>query len=234
MRGSRVMKVTTPCQLFVAAMMLAGILAGGIGTAAAQAPTLYAIPGLFNTGVDNNGKLASPGTADLHYKLFVPPDATEKVAVVGGKLDSLWAKPEDTPNSRWIGLGEDLSKVKPAGYYKYQTTFDLPKNEKGKLDLDPNTASITGQVAADDSVEIFLNGNKVNILLNGKKEESTPGKYCGKLFPFKICDGFKQGSNTLEFVVNNLPYNFSPSRPDKPWTPTGLNVQLSGTVYPAR
>ena len=32
------MKVTTPRQLFVAAMMLAGILAGGVGTAAAQRP----------------------------------------------------------------------------------------------------------------------------------------------------------------------------------------------------
>jgi hypothetical protein len=211
------MKVTTPNQLFVAAMMLAGILAGGIGTAAAQAPTLNAIPGLFNTGVDNNGDPVPGGTPDPHYMLMsTPTGATRTKAVVGKTLNSYWTgKLEDTPKSRWIGLGENLGKNEPAGDYTYQTTFDL----KG----DPNTASITGQVAADDIVAIRFNGEPVAIRLNGEKMPLTLGRDYGKLFPFKICDGFKQGSNTLEFFVHNHPL-----------TPTGLHVQLSGTVSPAR
>ena len=56
------MKVTTPRQLFVAAMMLAGILAGGVGTAAAQAPNPQAVNlRLFNSGLLDDGSPAPEG-----------------------------------------------------------------------------------------------------------------------------------------------------------------------------
>ena len=110
--------------------------------------------------------------------------------------------PPNTANSFWIAPGKILATNQPVGNYDYQTTIDL-------TGLDPATASITGNVAADDSV---------TILLNGVKKATIPLPGWTALLPFTISGDFVPGINKLDFAVPNI------------GGPTGLHVQLSGTA----
>ena len=91
--------------------------------------------------------------------------------------------------------GSNLSTGYPGGtagapglLHDYRTTFVL-------AGLDPTTASITGRVVADDSVEIFLNGVD-------KGGFGVPA-YTG-FNPFAITSSFVSGLNTLDFMIFNF------------------------------
>ena len=92
----------------------------------------------------------------------------------------------------------------PAGLYIYRTTFSL-------AGLNPTTANIVGQWAADNS--------GTNILINGVAVGATSGGF-GAFSAFSISSGFVAGLNTLDFLVNNLS------------GPTALRVEMTGTASP--
>jgi cyanobactin cluster PatC/TenC/TruC protein len=160
---------------------------------------------LFNSGLLDDGSPAPGGTPDPHFTLIsAPAGATGTKAVAASSLAGGYAP--NTANSFWIGLDKKLSTGQPVGKYDYQTSIDL-------TGLDPATASITGKVAADDSV---------TILLNGVKKATIPSPANGALVPFTISGDFVPGINKLDFVVENG------------GGPTGLHLQLSGTAASQR
>jgi hypothetical protein len=67
--------------------------------------------------------------------------------------------------------------------------------------LDPTTATITGNWAADDEAMLFLNGTWV---VNNNTGFAS-------LASFAVSSGFRSGTNTLDFLVINAPNMFSPS-----------------------
>jgi hypothetical protein len=108
----------------------------------------------------------------------------------------------DGPTSFWLQPGP--AAYAPNGTYIYELEFDLGQ-------CDPRTASITGRWAADDWAELRINGVPV------------PGVNAAYGFsvwaPLAVNSGFNSGVNKLQFVVKNIGGG-----------PTGLRVELSGTV----
>ena len=114
----------------------------------------------------------------------------------------------NSSSSLWIwqqadGLPQSVTRT-------FRTTFNL-------TGFDPNTASITGQWAADN----FLDA----ILINGVSIGTIPNDPNGfnyiSLTPFAINSGFTAGLNTLDFVVRDIGFI------------SGFRVDsLSGTAQP--
>jgi hypothetical protein len=108
----------------------------------------------------------------------------------------------DNSLSAWIGPFNDTQLNGPGGTYDYQTTFDL-------TGLDPATAILTGQWAADDQ--------GLDVLINGVSTGNTAAGF-SSWSSFSISSGFVAGLNTLDFLVSNNS------------GPTGLRVEVSGTA----
>ena len=166
------------------------------------------IPGLFNTGVDDDGNLLpGSGAVDPHYTItdsadeeFTGPDA---VTLNPGFPVGPWVG--EGPDSKWIAPNAESGNA-AEGDYTYTTTFDL-------TGFDPEKAIINGQWGVDNGgVDIILNGESLGIANTGG---------FGALTEFVIDSGFVEGENTLEFIVNN-----APTTPN----PTGLRVEMRGTV----
>jgi hypothetical protein len=163
---------------------------------------------LYGTGFDNVGNLlTTAGSVDGNYTLTVNPDNGDPNAYL---VDSTayplgpggpWVA--DDSLSAWIGLVSGASVGVP-GVYTYQESFDLTA-------YDPSTAQITGQLAADDSVEVFLNG----------VDTGSGTSAFNPLTPFTINSGFQSGSNTLTFVLVNQ--GTDPN-------PTGLRVEIDSAT----
>jgi hypothetical protein len=174
------------------------------------------IPGVYGTGVDNANALVPVGTLDPHYTLtlsadtrFTVPRGT--VVYIPSSYQFLNWVP-NTPSSQWIGLQSTVGGY-TQGLYKYDITFDL-------TGLNPATAVIAGQWAADNGGEIFLNGVTTGIT------DPIPLGF-QSFHSFTISSGFLSGLNTLEFQVTNVP------DPVAGFGPTGLQVNFTrGTADP--
>jgi hypothetical protein len=137
---------------------------------------------LYSTGVDDTGALLPGNTPDPHYT-FGP--GLRPYTIIGNGFG--WVS--RTASSEWVATA-------PGGFppplptpvvriFNYTTTFDLSG-------LDPTTARITGDVAADDSVTILLNGiPKYSNPYNGFNDPWA------SLASFIIDTGFIPGVNTL-------------------------------------
>ncbi|MGI9242491.1 MAG: immunoglobulin domain-containing protein [Verrucomicrobiales bacterium] len=166
------------------------------------------IPGLFNTGVDDDGNLLpGNGAVDPHYTITLSPDPAlpgpDAVTLTPGFPVGPWIA--EGPDSRWIAPAT-ISANGNEGEWRYQISFDL-------TGFNEATASITGEWAVD-------NGG-VDILLNGNSTGNFNDAGFGGFTPFTIPAGFIDGVNTLEFIVSNAPSGANP---------TGLRVKVRGTV----
>lgn len=141
------------------------------------------IPGVYNTGVDASGTVLPLGTLDPHYTLNGSP-----ATVYSGPGFVTGA------GSAYIGLSGPNAPGGFLGNYTYATTFDL-------TGFDPLTAVLSGNAAADDSANIYLNGLRIGDITNFTSLQS-----------FSASSGFVSGVNTLEFQVFNNN------------GPTGINV----------
>jgi len=164
-----------------------------------------AIPGLFNTGVDDNGDPlpGGVGSIDPHYTITENPNGTGPDARVEDAIPGAWVPNSST--SQWIGPDFDTA-ASAGGDYSYETTFDL-------TGFYPATAEISGVWATDNA--------GLDILLNGVVVHSGNGGY-GLLTGFTIPIGspFVEGINTLTFRLNNAGVGY-----------TGLRVEdLVGTA----
>lgn len=159
------------------------------------------------TTIHSTGEgLGSGGFTDPYYEIVAAPFPVP----VGGQGITLppggWVSPPS--GTQWINAYGDR-RAEPGGYYDYQTTFDL-------TDFDPSTAELHGSWAVDNGGYILLNG--VAAIGSGTSIACCYGFQT--LTPFAITGGFKQGINTLDFMV----YNQSDV--------TGLLVAISGTANP--
>lgn len=179
-------------------------LLGGLGLSLCGAP----IPKLYNTGVDDTGALLGPGVVDPHYQLiesaapaFPGPEA---FTLTPGFPVGPWVS--EGPDSRWIAPQSNQSTGNEPGDYLYRTTFDL-------TGFDPAKARITGRWTSDNA--------GLDVLLNGISLWITQGGNFVGFADFVIEAGFIDGTNTLDFVVNNAGDTVNP---------TGLRVEMIGTV----
>ena len=198
------MKPTNRICQFVFVSALAAIAVVSMPSAVDGAP----IPGLFNTGVGEDGKLLpASGAVDPHYTITVSPDeeftGPDAVTLNPGFPVGPWLG--EGPDSKWI-VANPASGNSAEGDYTFRTSFDL-------TGFDSTKATITGLWSVDNSgIDILLNGESLGITNTGGFTSWTD---------FTIDSGFVDGENVLEFVVNN-----APATPN----PAGLRVELRGTV----
>ncbi len=148
------------------------------------------IPGLFATGVADDGLALPDSEPDPHYTMTVFPDEAIDPAVALSGPPGAWIA--NTPISRWIGPDNDAAGQGPAGDYEFEIQFDM-------TGLDPATAVIEGLWTSDNVGS--------DILLNGVPTGNGQTGNFGALFDFEISaargDVFDPGINTLTFLVNN-------------------------------
>lgn len=168
------------------------------------------IPGLFNTGIDNNSNLLADGETDPHYLIVLSADASfpgpeAKVVLSEGFPMDCWFK--NSYRSKWLAPRTDAGEFNEIGTYVYRITFDLSA-------FKPHTAVVTGIWSTDN--------NGVDILINGKSTGYfTPSNaFAFGMFPFEINDGFVDGVNTIDFAVYNIN------------APTGIRVEITGKADP--
>ncbi len=143
-------------------------------------PSAWADPiTFFNTGVAANGSLLPVGSADSHYTLIYSADPSGIATVSNTGVQS--------GTAGWITPGADGTQSWASGYYVYEAILDLT----GYME---STAVLSGFIAADDSVSIFLN--------RGGSAVFSGANYWGYT-PFQINSGFVSGINRIDFVVHN-------------------------------
>lgn len=176
------------------------------GSVTSQPVRVYIVeplPGLYPTGVDDQGQFLDDWAIDPHYRLVENPDTgVEEATVMDTQVfpivDGPWVNTQEF--SKWIGPQADTNGS-AAGDYVYRVTFDL-------TGYDPASVLIEMEVTSDNALSLRVNGTATTV--------SAPGAF-GSFTALSLRAGveasFLPGVNTLDFVVNNA----TPG-------PTGLNV----------
>ncbi|HOC69366.1 MAG TPA: choice-of-anchor Q domain-containing protein [Candidatus Hydrogenedentes bacterium] len=171
---------------------------------------LVPITTLFNTGVDNSGMILADNTTDPHYRLKLSADPTwvGPATYASGDVPAAWNL--IGTDSRWIAARYPSTAVE-AGYYHYQTTFDL-------TGMQPATAIISGRFSADNYLS--------SVQLNGTVVPQVTGGF-NTWYDFALPQGsaFVEGVNTLVFIVRNLPDDIGANY-------SGLRVEMAGWAMP--
>jgi hypothetical protein len=168
------------------------------------------IPGLYNTGVDNNKQPLGDGETDPHYILSISADVDfpgpdSRVVYSAGFPMGAWITNDNY--SKWIAPRADASEFNSQGMYIYTLYFSL-------TGFKPETAEIKGFWMTDN--------NGADILINNYSTGNMTfyNSFAFGLTPFEIKHGFKEGMNSISFAV----YNGE--------APTGLRVVISGEAEP--
>lgn len=168
------------------------------------------IPGLYNTGVDNNRLTLNDGETDPHYVLsisadqqFPGPDA--KVVYSEGFPMGNWILNDN--RSKWIAPRADAGEFNNFGVYVYTLYFSLNG-------FKPETAEIVGLWTTDN------NGMDIQINNASTGNFTFYDAFNSGFFPFSITKGFTYGTNSISFIVNNGE------------APTGLRVVIYGEAEP--
>lgn len=174
---------------------------GELTSPAVRVTVLEPLPGLFNTGVDDQGGVLPDGSEDPHYKLAVNPDDPNVTvplvqdSTVFPIVAGPWVANSDT--SVWIGPRVEISAA-AGGDYVYELEVDL-------TGFDPRTAFIEGFWATDNTAQLLLDGAPTGL--------GNAGNF-GTLSPFRLEGVFLSGKNRLQFKVTNAGTGY-----------TGLRVQ---------
>jgi len=174
---------------------------GNVTSVAAHLTVYEPIPGLFNTGVDDNRAALADGATDTHYQLILNPDTAATNATVETGIPGAWLANSTT--SKWIGPQANTS-ASAVGDYVYRTVIDLTGR-------DPSTLIINGQWASDNT------GNDIQV--NGHSTGNGKCLTMGSFTAFNIygTNGFfVAGKNNIDFLVNNA----------APAGYTGLRVEI--------
>jgi hypothetical protein len=166
------------------------------------------VPGIYGTGLNNDGTLAADSSIDLHWILGSSADLTNTgpdaiVIDQGNSPVGPWIAAG--PRSKWIAPRADQNGGNAEGNYTYQTFFDL-------TGVDMCTFRLAGQFAVDNSL--------LDIVVNGVSQGVSGGGFTS-FTPFVVTNGFVAGPNTVDFIINNAPVTPNP---------TALRVDLDGLV----
>jgi len=201
--------------------------AGGLLALALPAAAVLAQgPLTFNTGVDDSGAVLDNYAVDAHFTLFASADPRfpgPDTVVVDNTLFPIatgnWIA--SSPTSKWIAPQGDQDYLIDAnngnalGDYTYRTTFDLTGYE-------PELVRLVGQWTVDSAgIDILINGASTGSSI------STNLPVSGEWWhPFFVSTGFVQGTNTLDFIVERVPWGNST------YLPTGLRAEFIITNLP--
>lgn len=169
------------------------------------------LPGIYGTGVGEDGELLEGGVEDPHYRLVSSvdegaPGPEAWVLNDGWPIQAgVWML--NGPSSKWIGPQADQSVGNAEGEYVYETRFQL-------TGVDVSRVRLIGGWATDNS--------GLDILVNGQGTGITAAGF-GSLTPFEITSGLVEGENVLQFRMANLPVTPNP---------TGLRVNLLAILDP--
>jgi hypothetical protein len=190
-----------------------------VSSNAAVVVAYLAVPGVYGTGVTNDGTLLPGGSVDPHYILSASADLNfpGPNAMVLSNVYPIGTWLVNGPKSSWIAPQTDQSGTdhgdgtyggNAEGQYTYQTSFTLAA-------ADLNKVQIVGAWAVDNT--------GVDILVNGVSKGITNSAGFGSLTPFMLTvnNGLVAGQNILDFVMDN-----APTTPN----PTGLRVDLRGLL----
>lgn len=185
----------------------------GLGIAGAVLALSFAAPasaatimGLYDTGVDDNGNVLAPGSAEQHYVITAstnPMFLTPNTPTVATSTSWSANDPVGSQGSAWISPFTDSSGVatKSTSYptnftYDYVLTFSLGT-------LSAASAMITGNVQSDNYVTILLNG----VPLADQPQDPVPppgeASYFRQFSAFGADAGFVSGTNQLTFRVTD-------------------------------
>ncbi len=179
---------------------------GSVTSVVARLSLLEAVPSLHNTGIDAAGNLLPGGALDPLWILRANPDSGSASVFVGTNgFPGAWLA--NSATSEWVGPRATLGDADiAAGDYVYRTTFDLTGR-------DTNTVQVVGRWASDNwGTAVAVNGTPVTV--------PTSFNY-GSWTTFIITHtnvAFLQGTNTLDFTVNNSGAG-----------PTGLRLEFTQT-----
>ncbi len=159
------------------------LCATGIALVLPAVANAAAIVGLFNSGVDNSGAalVGGNGVADPHYKIVQTSDPLATVGNYGVTYNYPYTTVPETAFSRWIST---TATGGGTGFTTFELRFDL-------TGYDASTAIITGAAAADNFVDVYLNGQHMGPQIVGFTQ----------LTPFTISSNFVSGINTLRFQL---------------------------------
>lgn len=146
------------------------------------------IPGLYPTGSNGSGGTLGDGASDLFYSVVSSNNTwynSNPQGTVIKQANIPWVWFPNTTSARWIYDNAD-GNVNAGATVTFRLTFNLT----GYI---PSTAVLFGASAADDSGQIFLNGNFIGAC--GGYNAPTP---------FGATSGFLPGVNTLDFVVQDI------------------------------
>ncbi|MBN2508094.1 MAG: lamin tail domain-containing protein [Verrucomicrobia bacterium] len=200
------MTLTRLFSSFLAASLGLAAIPGGLPAAS--------IPGLYNTGVSTSGALLPGGSVDPHYRMIQSTDTqfpgpNAMVVNEGWPIvpaaNGVWIA--NGPSSKWLGPQAAQGNGNQPGDYVYRLTFDL-------TGLEPSSAVITGRWTSDNAAtDIRINGVGTGI--------NYDGNFGAWSASWTISSGFREGTNTLDFVINNAGTAVNP---------TAFRVELSGTA----
>jgi len=180
-------------------------VSNGINSVTSQAVNLVVldhVPGVFGTGLNDDGLVLNNGDMDLHYTLTANPnDGTKFDTWVQTNIPGAWLPNSNT--SKWIGpvpntasANGSLDAGEGLGTYVYRTHIDLTGR-------DLSTVKILGTWASDNNgLAIRVNGAATGIT-----NSNPTGGVFGTLETFVIdtsnAPGLIAGVNNIDFVVNN-------------------------------
>jgi len=157
--------------------------------------TLYPLKRLFNTGVDNQGRVLAPGSADPHYTMTAVPAGSPFVPPAPAVVEAnhpVWLANDavGTVGSSFISTDANGAANITSGNYVTETILDL-------TGWDHQTARIHGAVISDNVLQ--------DIRLNGQSLGISYGASLNQFFDFEIPvgSGFVRGANKLEFLWEN-------------------------------
>jgi PEP-CTERM motif len=148
---------------------------------------------LPNTGVNSLGNLAPLGSLDTHYQVTAP--GVQAFVVNDQLVGGAWVQ---NPTSQWIWINPQAAGL---GTYTFRQFFTLTASDLA------NGVSISGEYAADDSADVYLNGGSTSL---------GSGLGFGTFATFSGTSGFVVGTNFIDFAVFNNPLGGNPG---------GLNVK---------
>jgi hypothetical protein len=155
-------------------------------------------------------------TADTNGEGLTPIDVSTPLP--GGWISTL---SNGVDSGVWIApvAGQAAEPNTVSGSTTYQLTFSLSG-------LNPSTAVLAMNLAADDYVSVTLNGTSI---FSPSSTQIANGMWTASTGTFDVTSGFNSGMNTLIFTVPN----FSGDGTTSCCGPTGLDVAASVTANSA-
>jgi len=195
------------------------VVTNAAGSKASSAVKLSVYPfvtdvNLPPTGVDAAGQLLENLAPDPHYTLVVNADSAfdpDNAATAYAVEETLFPIADGTwmfngPNSKWIGPRPDVAAA-ASGDYVYRLTFSVSGRDVSNM--------LLRGVWSSDNAGL---GIRINGFATG---QTNPGSF-NAFTPFTVSQGFINGANTLDFVVNNAGAGY-----------TGLRVEGMQLFSPA-